>query len=150
MPQIVSVSYAPASACYVSGTQVYPLANIARIQTLWVERSRDIATFREFVGAVTANASRPSLRRAADDDPEHLTGLDGDGAFHARAQAPFDVFFGSPAPAPPASERNTCVILAGTVYVAVVPPWHVYSVRPGERADCACGADCACVGVLSG
>lgn len=32
------------------GDQVYPLANIARVQTLWVEWRPKIATFREFVG----------------------------------------------------------------------------------------------------
>lgn len=32
------------------GDQAYPLANIARVQTLWIKWSRNIATFREFVG----------------------------------------------------------------------------------------------------
>lgn len=33
------------------GSQVYPLANIGRVQTLWLEWGRNnIATFREFVG----------------------------------------------------------------------------------------------------
>ncbi|MDQ2792356.1 MAG: DUF6232 family protein [Actinomycetota bacterium] len=32
------------------GNQAYPLTNIARVQTLWVEGNRSLATFREFVG----------------------------------------------------------------------------------------------------
>lgn len=33
------------------GSQVYPLANIGRVQTLWIEWGRNnVATFREFVG----------------------------------------------------------------------------------------------------